>query len=166
MRPLLKAAGVFGALVVCLFALSLVGAGGQTPFGLPSGSGNSQVVMWGTNANASTVVLLDGGVQQSICFPSLAGIGAVACTTQDAGTTIGLGGFGILASNDCIHFYPISTGAAGAATVQSTGLVGSPLTAAIDPITEGAVYLAITVDAGGATAGAVSCTVNSKGAQQ
>lgn len=166
MRPLSKVAAVAGTIAFCLLALSVVGAGGQTPFGLPSGSGNSQSIQWGTIANTSTTVLLDAGTQQSLCFPSLAGITSIACTTFDAGTTVGLGGFGVLASNDCVRFYPISTGAAGAATVQSTGLIGGPGVAAIDPITEGATYIAVVVDAGGATAGYVSCMINSKGAQQ
>jgi hypothetical protein len=161
MRPLMKVAAVPGIIAAALFALSAL----ATP-GAPAAK-----VTWGVLSNAASFALLDGGAQQSMCFTNPAGIDSIACTVYDAGSPAqAYGGATLLASNDCVNFYPAPTGPlyvtdGGPLGNNNLTLLAGPATVAFDPVSSGAMLYAVVVDAGGTLSGSVSCTISSKGLQ-
>ncbi len=148
-RATARAAAIFGAIALGLFALSAFSA---TP------PGNATPVIWGTLADASTSTLLDSGTQTSMFFPNPAGVDAIVCVSTDAGTNAALGTITLLGSNDGTLAHSVVLGSAQILPAPS-GVI------AWDPINSGVAFYALQADGGGTVAGAVSCSLNNTGGQ-
>lgn len=148
-RPFKKALLVFGALTGAMFfAASAL----STPPGTPI------PVLFGVLADAGVTALLDSGVQQSMCFPNPQGTDSVICTNQDAGTNNASGTVTLLGSNTCAPNSFVVVGS----VAQLPGVSGA---VGWTGVVAGTGFYAVQVDAGGAVAGSVQCTLANQGTQ-
>jgi hypothetical protein len=141
-------AAVFAALAMVVFAFSALATAPGTP--IP--------IAWGVVADAGTFALLDSGVQTSIPFPNPQGTDGIICTNQDAGTNNASGAVTLLGSN---------TAAANSWVVVGSATLMPGVSGAVGwtGVLAGTAYYAVQVDAGGAVAGSVQCTLSSQGSQ-
>jgi hypothetical protein len=117
----------------------------------------TNTILWGVLADAGATVLMDSGVQLSIPFQNPAGTDSVLCTATDAGATNpAYGGVCLLGSNDGLNFLQLGC---------SNEFLGATNTQGFDPSTSAVLYYQLALDAGGAVAGSVTCTINNEGTQ-